>query len=146
MKKLILILSLLLPLAGHAQSYSLNWLTVASGGGTSTGGVYIATTTIGQSLAGGAMAGGSFSVTPGFWSLYAVQTVGAPVLAIALTATNTAMVSWPSPSTGYNLQMNTDLTTTNWVTAVETVTDNGTVKYIIVNPPTGKRFYRLQHP
>jgi hypothetical protein len=146
MKKLILILNLLLPLAGHAQSYSLNWLTIASGGGASTGGVYIATITIGQPIAGSAMNGGSYSVTSGFWSLYAVQTVGAPVLAIALTATNTAMVSWPSPSAGYNLQMNTDLTTTNWVTPVETVTDNGTIKYIIVNPPTGKRFYRLQHP
>lgn len=146
MKKLILILSMLLPLASHAQSYSLNWVTIASGGGTSTGGVYVATTTIGQPIAGGTMNGGSYSVASGFWSLYAVQTAGAPVLAITLTATNTAVVSWPSPSTGYNLQMNTDLTTTNWVTPVETVTDNGTIKYIIVNPPTGKRFYRLQLP
>jgi hypothetical protein len=38
------------------------------------------------------------------------------------------------------------LATTNWVAPSETVTDNGTIKYIVVHPPTGKRFYRLQHP
>jgi hypothetical protein len=32
--------SLLLSLSAHAQSYSIDWSKVASGGGTSTGGVY----------------------------------------------------------------------------------------------------------
>lgn len=146
MKKLILFLGLLLPLVSDAQSYSVNWLTIASGGSTSTGGVYAVTTTIGQSIAGGTMSGGSYAVTSGFWSLFAIQTPGAPVLSITLTATNTAMVYWPSPSTGYSLQVNTDLTTTNWVAPAEAVTDSGTVKFIVVNPPSGKRFYRLQHP
>ena len=57
-----------------------------------------------------------------------------------------AMVYWPSLSTGYNLQANTNLATTNWVTPAESVTDNGTIKYIIINPPTGNRFYRLKNP
>ena len=69
----------------------------------------------------------------------------APALAVSLTA-NTAMVSWPSPSTGWTLQQNTDLTTTNWSTPPEAVTDNGTIKYIIVNPPMGNLFYRLLQP
>ena len=90
------------------------------------------------------MTGGSYSLTGGFWSLYAVQTLGAPVLSIKLTSTNTAMVYWPSPSTGFNLQVNTNLATANWVTPAETSTDNGTIKFIIVNPPTGNRFYRLK--
>ena len=68
------------------------------------------------------------------------------MLSIKLTATNTAMVYWPSPSTGYSLQQNNNLTTPNWVTPAESVTDNGTIKYIIVNPPTGNRFYRLKNP
>ena len=130
----------------EGQSYTLNWYKIASGGGTSTGGVYSVSGTIGQHDASGAMTGGNYSVTGGFWSLFAVQTPGAPVLTIKLTPTNTAMVSWPSPSTGYNLQVNTSLATTNWVTPAESVTDNGTIKYIIVNPPTGNRFYRLKNP
>jgi hypothetical protein len=76
-----------------------------------------------------------------------VQTPGAPLLKITLNAQfSTITVSWPSPSTGYNLQVNTNLATTNWVTPAEAVTNNGTIKYIIVNPPTGNRFYRLEYP
>ena len=52
----------------------------------------------------------------------------------------------PSPSTGFTLQQNADLRTTNWVTAPQAMTDNGTNKFIIVNPPVGNRFYRLFKP
>jgi hypothetical protein len=70
----------------------------------------------------------------------------APVLQIAITLTNTVLVSWPSPSAGFNLQVNPDsLGTVNWSNA-PAATDNGTIKYLIVNPPTGNRFYRLVKP
>ena len=137
---------LLIPSLGIAQNYSIDWYKVAGGGGTSTGGVYTVSGTIGQHDAGGPMTGGNFSLTGGFWALYAVQTTGAPVLSIQLTTTNTAMVYWNSPSTGYSLQVNTNLATTNWVTPAESITDNGTIKFIIVNPPTGNRYYRLKNP
>ena len=143
---LTLAIALVLPASALAQSYSIDWYKIAGGGGTSTGGVYSVSGTIGQHDAGGPMTGGNYSLTGGFWSLYAVQTPGAPVLSIKLTTTNTAQVYWPSPSTGYNLQVNTNLSTPNWVTPVESVTDNGTIKFIIVNPPTANRFYRLKNP
>ena len=130
----------------RAQSYSIDWYKVSGGGGTSTGGVYSVSGTIGQHDAGGPMTGGNYSLTGGFWALYAVQTPGAPVLSIKLTTTNTAQVYWPSPSTGYSLQVSTNLASSNWTTPSESVTDNGTIKYIIVNPPTGNRFYRLYKP
>ena len=123
--------------------YSIDWSTIDGGGGTSTGGVYSVSGTIGQPDASGAMAGGNYSLTGGFWALYAVQTPGAPLLSIKLTTANTVMVYWLSPATGYNLQVNTNLAATNWVAPAESVTDNGTIKYIIVNPPSDKRFYRL---
>jgi hypothetical protein len=121
----------------------MDWYKVSGGGGTSTGGVYSVSGTIGQHDAGGPMTGGNYSLTGGFWALYAVQTPGAPVLSIKLTTTNTAMVYWASPSTGFNLEVNTNLATANWVTNSQSVTDNGTIKYILVNPPTGNRYYRL---
>src|ERR1035437_4841760 len=130
----------------NAQSYSIDWYKISGGGGTSTGGTYQVSGTIGQYDADGPMASGNYSLTGGFWALYAVQTPGAPLLTIFRTATNTAAVSWPSPSTGWNLQQNTNLGTTNWVTPLETVNDDGTNRFIIVNPPTGNRFYRLMHP
>ena len=53
------------------------------------------------------------------------------------------MVYWPYPSTGWNLQQNTNLATTNWVAPAETVNNDGSINYIVINPPTGNRFYRL---
>lgn len=131
----------------RAQSYAIDWYKIAGGGGTSTGGVFSVSGTIGQPDAGGPMTGGNFSVTGGFWSyLSVVQTTGSPTLKISLTTTNTAIVSWPSPSTGFALQQNSSLGTTNWVAVSEAVTDNGTNRFIIVNPPAGNRFYRLIKP
>jgi len=140
---------IILTLALHAargQNYSIDWFKVSGGGGTSTGGVYTVSGTVGQHDAGGPLTGGNFSLTGGFWALYAVQVSGAPVLNIRLTSTNTAMVYWPSPSMGWTPQVNTSLSSTNWLTPSETIQDNGTIKYIIVNSRTGNRFYRLNKP
>ena len=129
-----------------AQSYSIDWHTIDGGGGTSTGGVYSVSGTIGQPDAG-TMSGGSYSVEGGFWEIVtAIQTPGAPLLTIRLTQTNTAVIFWPSPSTGLELQQNGNLNTSNWTTPSEPVSDNGTNRFIIVNPPSGNRFYRLVKP
>ena len=68
------------------------------------------------------------------------------LLTIRLTAANTAIVEWPSPSTGFSLQENANLNTTNWVLTPNPISDDGTNKYIIVNPAVGARFYRLFKP
>ena len=134
-------------LSAHAQSFSIDWFTVDGGGGTSTGGVFAVSGTIGQPDANPQpLTGGNFSLPGGFWSLFAVQTPGAPLLTIRLTSANAATVSWPSPSAGFILQQNADLNTSNWVAAPQTVTDNGTNRFIIVSPPAGNRFYRLRAP
>jgi hypothetical protein len=130
----------------NAQNYAINWYKVAGGGGTSTGAVYTVKSTIGQHDAGGPMAGGLYSLTGGFWSLFAVQTPGAPLLRIVFTRTNTAVVSWPSPSTGFNLQQSGSLSAASWGVPSQTVNDDGINKFIIVSPPTGKEFYRLSKP
>jgi hypothetical protein len=128
----------------RAQSYSVDWFTIDGGGGTSTGGVYSVSGTIGQHDAGGPMTGGNFSLTGGFWSLYAVQTPGAPLLSIAKTTTNTVVVFWPSPSTGYQLQQNTNsIASVNWSNVVTAPIDDSVTKTVIINPPTGNRYYRL---
>jgi hypothetical protein len=127
-----------------AQAYSIDWYTIDGGGGTSTGGVYSVTGTIGQPDAGAVMSGGNYTLQGGFWAIQAVQTPGAPLLSIARTTTNTVVVFWPSPSTGWTLQQNTNsISSVNWSNTPGTIQDNGTTKTLIVNPPTGNRFYRL---
>jgi hypothetical protein len=142
---LLLFGNIILP--GNAQTYAIDWFSIDGGGGTSSGGAFSLSGTIGQPDANPQlMTGGNFSLTGGFWSLLALQTPESPLLAILLTGTNTALVLWPSPSTGFTLQQNPQLSTTNWSAAPESVNDNGTNKFIIVNPPTGNRFYRLFKP
>src|SRR5690242_15049994 len=112
----------------HAQSYSIDWFTIDGGGGTSTGGVYQVSGTIGQPDAGPTMSGGNYSIDGGFWGLIAaVQMPGAPLLTILRTTTNTVAVSWPSPSTGFTLQQNTNgIATVNWSNVISGILDDGT--------------------
>jgi hypothetical protein len=120
--------------SSRAQDYSIDWHTIDGGGGTSTGGVYSVSGTIGQPDAG-TINGGAYSLAGGFWGIVsAVQMPGAPLLTIRLTQTNTAIVSWPSPSAGFSLQQNSDLNTSNWNTPRESATDNGTNRFIIASP------------
>jgi hypothetical protein len=139
MKKLIFLFSLLIPTISFAQSYSIDWYKVAGGGGTSTGGVYSISGTIGQHDAGGPMTGGNYSLTGGFWSLYAVQTPGAPLLTITY-AGNQAIVSWPSSVTGWTLQTNNNLATGAWGNYLGTIVNNSVTNA----PPTGNVFFRLK--
>ena len=85
-----------------------------------------------------------------YWALdnVLVTTTGlvVPTLNIRATTTNSVVVSWPSPSTGFTLQENADLKSANWVVTGQSVTDDGTNKFIIVNPAGGQRFYRLSNP
>src|SRR5580704_14858201 len=111
MKQLLLLFCFLLSVLSFrasGQSYNIDWYKVSGGGGTSTGGVYTVSGTIGQPDAGHSMSDGYYSVTGGFWSLYAVQTAGAPLLTIT-HAGNQAVVSWPSSVTGWTLQTNANL-------------------------------------
>jgi hypothetical protein len=135
-----------LPVA-RAQNYSIDWFKISGGGGTSSSGAYSVTGTIGQHDAGGPLAGGNYSLVGGFWSsLVAVQTQGAPPLKIFVTGTNTVVVYWPSPSTGWSLQQNGVLGTANWVAPTQTVKNDGNNSFIVVNPPAGSLFYRLTGP
>ena len=139
----------LLPLAfgtrASGQSYSIDWYKVSGGGGGSIGATYQISGLIGQPDAGGAMAGGNYSLTGGFWSLIAVQTLGAPLLTITQSG-NTVKVLWPYPSTGWTLQQNASLSSVNGWAASGMASNDGVNNYITVSPPTENLFFRLQHP
>jgi hypothetical protein len=127
------------------QSYSIDWYKIAGGGGTSTGGVYAVSGTIGQHDAGGAMPGGSYSLTGGFWSLISVvQTTGAPTLCISQSG-GTVTVYWQAVS-GWSLQQNNDLSLPVGWSASSGVVDDGTNKSLTITAPAGNLFFRLQHP
>lgn len=130
----------------EAQSYSVGWYKISGGGGTSTNGQFSIAGTIGQHDASTAMTSGQYSATGGFWTLAVVQIAEAPTLHIQTTTTNTVTVFWSSTVPGWNLQVSPTMAPGSWVAPGETIQSDGTNSLIIINPPTGNRFYRLQKP
>jgi hypothetical protein len=131
--------------SAYAQQYSINWFKVAGGGGTSTGGTYTVSGTIGQHDAGGPMTGGNYSLTGGFWALISVvQTAGLPLLTITLNSQlSTVTVSWPDTGT-YTLQQNSSVAGGSWITSGYTITTSNGTNSITITPPTGNLFFRLK--
>ena len=59
---------------------------------------------------------------------------------------NGGTLAWPYPFSGYVLQQNTDLGTTNWVDTTNTVNFIGGRNQVTLPPPAGDDFFRLMHP
>ncbi len=136
---------MLLAASASAQSYSIDWYKISGGGGTSTGGVYSVSGTIGQPDAG-VMSGGNYTLQGGFWSIIqAVQTDGAPILSILYPSPGTVTVSW-ALAPGYFLEQSSTLSGTPppWgqVSPSTYQTNAGTVSITVPIAP-GSKFYRL---
>lgn len=128
-----------------AQSFSIDWHTISGGGGTSTRGVFAVSGTVGQPDANAqTVASGNFSLTGGFWSIFAVQTPEAPLLSVERQGAN-VRVFWPLPATGFVLDQS--LTATGaWSQVSFPYATNATGISISVPTPAGNRFYRLRKP
>ncbi len=136
---------LLLLVATLVQAqFAIDWFTMDGGGGTSTGGVYSVSGTIGQPDAG-KMSGGNFSIDGGFWGIVAaVQTPGGPLLAIERLG-STVRVYWLRPATSFLLDQSLTVTGT-WAQVSFPYATNATHISITVPAPAGNKFYRLRQP
>lgn len=125
-----------------AQNYSIDWSMIAGGGGTSTGGVFSVSGTIGQPDAGPAMTNGQYAVTGGFWALpTAVQTPGAPTLSIAPASPSSATISWTPNTPGFVLQESLRLSPADWINS-----PSGGTNPVAVPVTLPTKFYRLFKP
>jgi hypothetical protein len=137
----------LLAPSARAQStnYNISWYTIAGGGGTSSGGNFTVSGTVGQH-ATATMSGGNYSLTGGFWSIIAaIQTPGAPQLVVTL-AGKQATISWLAPATGFVLEESPNLTSGSWSGYSTTLTTNEGVISATVPAGTGYQFFRLRNP
>jgi hypothetical protein len=132
----------LLCLPALAQ-FAIPWHTVDGGGGTSAGGVYSVSGTIGQPDASPPAHAGGYTLVGGFWALpQLVQTPGAPTLYITNAAPGFALISWtPATDTNWVLQERLSLTTGAWTNSSSGATNPVTVPATL---PT--KFYRLFKP
>ena len=129
---------LALALTARAQSYSIDGYTVDSGGGTSTGGVYSVTGTIGQPDAG-AMSGGHFTLEGGFWPGVIVPSSGEVPTLFIRTVGPSVQIGWEPDTAGFTLQITDSLGELNWAT--------GSVGNPVLIPASEEaRFFRLRKP
>ena len=139
--------ALLIVCAASAQSFSIDWFTIDGGGGTSSGGSYSVSGTIGQPDTGKS-AGGNFEMEAGFWSVFpAVQTPGAPFLKVKRVG-NTVEISWSTTDTaGFVLQETDSLASpSSWSGVVTTPTVVINENVVTVTASAGFHFYRLRKP
>ena len=138
-------LALALPLAASAD-FTIDWSTIDGGGGTSTGGVYAVSGTIGQPDAG-KLSGGTYALDGGFWSIIAaVQTPGSPLLKITSDPQlSTITLSWPASSTGFSLQQSSGLGTADWISVTNAPVQVGTEWQVTISPAIANNFYRLKY-
>lgn len=134
---------LVLLLCPNAQAqYSIDWFTIDGGGGTSAGGPYSVSGSIGQPDAGGPMTNGQYSVTGGFWALpTAVQVTDAPTLTIVRATPGNATISWTPATPGFVLQETWTLSPANW-----TNSPSGSGNPVTVPATLPTKFYRLFKP
>jgi len=88
-------------------------------------------------------------VDGGFWGIVAaIQTPGAPTLRVVRTTTNTVVLAWQAPATGFSLQQNAAINNAAAWGGVSNVSSNiiGSEIQVIISPPVGNRFYRLKSP
>jgi len=126
------------PLAS-AQNYSIDWYTIDGGGGTSSGGSFSLSGTIGQPDAG-TLSGGDYTLLGGFWAgVFAVQQVGAPTLHIERAGSN-LIISWDPATPGFYLQETPSLSTASWANSA-----SGSANPTTITAPLNNRFYRLNN-
>jgi hypothetical protein len=137
--KLCLGILVALPFSAAAQ-YAIDWYTIDGGGGTSSGGPYTLSGTIGQPDAG-TLVGGNYRLDGGFWGgAFAVQQVGSPTLIIQRAGAN-VIISWDPNTPGFILQETTNLSNpASWSAT------SGGFNGISVPASGPTKFYRLRRP
>jgi hypothetical protein len=127
-----------------AQNFTLDSTSIGPGG-SSAGGNYTLDASVGEADAtSSSLNGGTYSMNAGFWGITVVPTPdGGPQLAIQSTTTNTVLISWPASAEGFELRQSSNLNTPTWTVPPQVVNTSGGSKFIIVNPPVGNLFYRL---
>jgi len=123
-----------------AQDYQIDWHTISGGGGSSSGGPYTLSGTIGQADAG-TLSGGNYVVEGGFWGVIAaIQQPGAPILHIERSGLD-VIISWDSSVSNFFLQESGTASPLSWGNSL-----TGNTNPIIIPALGANRFYRLTKP
>jgi len=121
-----------------AVPYALDWYSVDGGGGTSSGGVYVMTSTIGQPDTA-VLIGGPYQVQAGFWPGTLVPLGGEVPTLIFQFFEGELWISWDPDTPGFRLEQTDDLWLSEWISAPPG-------NPVVIPRSAGARFYRLRKP
>jgi hypothetical protein len=125
--------------AARAQ-FAIQWSTIDGGGGTSSGGAYTLSGTIGQPDAG-TLSGGSYTLEGGFWPGLIVPSTGeAPTLLIQYSDVS-VIISWSPSTPGFALEQSSTLLPLSWGAAPSAGANPASIPL-----GSGPTFYRLKKP
>jgi hypothetical protein len=130
--------------AQSGGSYDLEWSTIDSGGGTSSGGRYSLTGVIGQPDAG-QLTGGDFTLEGGFLCELGIPVNdNGPLLKIRRAAAlGFAELYWPVEVKGFTLEATTDLSNVPWGLMEGEGIDSST-EHVVTVPIIANRYFRLR--
>jgi hypothetical protein len=124
--------------------FSITGPTISSTSSTSSGGGFSLTGNISQPVVSKAAAG-SFSVESGSVGIIAiVPNPTGPKLTLNLTSTNTIVLRWPHPSTGFHLDQANAIGANQWTRVAAAPVQAGSEWQVLIPAPAGNRFYRLR--
>lgn len=146
----LVLIALSWPQQLSAQNFSITWFTFDGGGGTSTGGGYALSGTVGQPEAGPAN-GGGYSLLGGFWGVTSVlQAPGAPILNIERFADGNVRLFWNLSASEFQLEQTAALTEpqadTIWTPVTQPHQTNTTQITVTAPATAGNRVFRLRKP
>jgi len=74
------------------------------------------------------------------------MTLALPPLNLGLSPSNTLIFNWTNTPASYRLQVNTSLSSTNWVTLTNAPVTVGSSNQLVLPAPASNQFYRLSLP
>lgn len=140
-KRFAILLFLISSFSAHAQSYSIDWFTIDGGGGTSSGGSYTLSGTIGQPDAG-TLSAGNYTLQGGFWpGVRVVPSPGEAPTMFIQRAVGNVTVSWSPATPGFVLEVNDTLSPGLWAPS-----PSGGTNPVTLTVEAEPKFYRLRKP
>jgi hypothetical protein len=121
----------------RAEPYGVDRYLFTGGGGTSSGGGYTLTSSIGQPEAG-KLTGGAFTLEGGFWPGLIVPSEAAPTLLIEPAGLMVAISWWPEAG-GFVLEASNELSPAAWQ-------EGPPGNPVAIPVATQTRFFRLKKP
>lgn len=126
-----------------AQSFAVHTISLTGGGGTSHGGGFGISGSVGE-LPALPLTGPTFSVSPGYWNVVAApNSPEPPMLALELNPDGSVTLSWPATAAGFVLQQSTDLIPGSWVSSPAPVSDDGVTRSVRISTLGNRLFLRL---